>query len=59
VPGADANNPSAATIVAMKKVQNASDVVTIFHFPSLWDLIVWVVPNPDGAFAWHNPNFKP
>jgi hypothetical protein len=34
-------------------------VVTIFHFPSLWDLIVWVVPNPGGAFAWHNPNVKP
>lgn len=59
VQGADANNPSPNTIVAMKKVQNASDVVTIFHFPSLWDLIVWVVPNPTGAFAWHNPNVKP
>ncbi|HEX4014126.1 MAG TPA: hypothetical protein VHX17_09620 [Candidatus Cybelea sp.] len=59
VPGADVNNPSPNTIVAMKKVANASDVVTIFHFPSLWDLIVWVVPNPLGAFAWHNPDVKP
>jgi hypothetical protein len=57
--GGNLNDPSAATLVAMKKVPNANDVVTIFHFPSIWDLIVWVKPNPNGAFAEKNPNVKP
>jgi hypothetical protein len=56
--GGDVNHPSAATLVAMKKVPDAKDVVTIFQFPSVWDLIVWVKPNPNGAFAEKNPNVK-
>jgi hypothetical protein len=55
----DADKPSAATLVAMKKVGSADQVVTIFHFPSIWDLIVWVTPNPNGAFAWKNPLVTP
>jgi hypothetical protein len=27
--------------------------------PSIWDLIVWVNPNPNGAFADKNPLVKP
>lgn len=57
--GGNPNDPNAATLVAMKKVPNAKDVVTIFHFPSIWDLIVWVKPNPNGAFAEKNPNVTP
>jgi hypothetical protein len=57
--GGDPQHPDAATLVAMKKVQNAGSVVTIFHFPALWDLIVWVRPNPKGAFAWKNPAVTP
>jgi hypothetical protein len=57
--GGNLNDPSAATLVAMKKVPSANDVVKIFHFPSVWDLIVWVKPNPNGAFAEKNPNVKP
>jgi hypothetical protein len=57
--GGDPEHPSAAMLVAMKKVPAADQVVTIFHFPSLWDLIVWVKPNPNGAFAWKNPLVKP
>lgn len=56
--GGNVNDPSAATLVAMKKVPSAKDVVTIFHFPSIWDLIVWVKPNPNGAFAEKNPDVK-
>jgi hypothetical protein len=56
--GGDLSHPAAATLVAMKKVPSANDVVTIFQFPSIWDLIVWVKPNPDGAFAEKNPNVK-
>ena len=36
-----------------------SDVTTIFEFPTIWDLIVWVKPNPSGAFAEKNPNVHP
>jgi hypothetical protein len=57
--GGDPNKPSAATLVAMKKVASADQVVTIFHFPSIWDLIVWVTPNANGAFAWKNPLVTP
>jgi hypothetical protein len=57
--GGNVANPSATTLVAMKKVPAAKDVVTIFEFPSVWDLIVWVKPNPNGAFAEKNPNVKP
>ena len=57
--GGTVDQPSAQTLVAMKKVASANDVVTIFHFPSVWDLIVWVKPNPSGAFAEKNPTVKP
>lgn len=57
--GGNPESPSASTLVAMKKVTNANQVVTIFHFPAIWDLIVWAVPNPDGAFAWKNPTVTP
>ena len=57
--GGDPQHPSAATLVAMRKVPDAGDVVTIFHFPAIWDLIVWVKSNPSGAFAWKNPSVTP
>jgi hypothetical protein len=57
--GGDSNQPNAATLVVMKKVANAGDVVKVFHFPAIWDLIVWVKPNPNGAFAWKNPTVAP
>jgi hypothetical protein len=53
--GGDPNHPSARTLVAMHRVDKASDVVHLFHFPALWDLTVWVKPNPSGAFADINP----
>jgi hypothetical protein len=57
--GGDPNQPSAQTLVAMKRVSSAGDVIRVFHFPAIWDLIVWVKPNPDGAFAWKNPAVTP
>ncbi|MGA8535609.1 MAG: hypothetical protein WB615_15985 [Candidatus Tumulicola sp.] len=57
--GGDLNHPSAQTLVAMHRVPDASRVITIFHFPAIWDLIVWVKPNPSGAFADKNPSVKP
>ncbi|MBV8491813.1 MAG: hypothetical protein JO199_14900 [Candidatus Eremiobacteraeota bacterium] len=56
--GGNVDDPSAQTLVAMKKVSSEDQVVKIFHFPSIWDLIVWVKPNPKGAFAYKNPNVK-
>lgn len=53
--GGSVDHPTAQTLVAMHKVPNADRVVTVFHFPAIWDLIVWVKPNPNGAFAEKNP----
>jgi len=57
--GGNLAHPSAQTLVKLHKVANAADVTTIFHFPEIWDLIVWVKPNPDGAFAEKNPTVTP
>ncbi len=57
--GGNPQHPTAATVAAMHKVSNADQVTTIFHFPAIWDLIVWVKPNPNGAFAWKNPTVTP
>ncbi|MBV8345724.1 MAG: hypothetical protein JO190_12145 [Candidatus Eremiobacteraeota bacterium] len=57
--GGNIDNPQAATIVKMGVVKNVADVKRVFLFPSIWDLIVWVKPNPLGAFAEKNPNVIP
>jgi hypothetical protein len=56
--GGSLTDPQAATLVKLGKVKTASDVVTVFNFPEIWDLIVWVKPDPDGAFAEKNPLVK-
>jgi hypothetical protein len=56
--GGSITNPSATTLVAMHRVKSTRNVVTVFYFPSIWDLIVWVKPNPNGAFADKNPLVK-
>lgn len=53
--GGNVDNPQAATIVKMGKAASVADVKRVFLFPSIWDLIVWVKPNPNGAFADKNP----
>lgn len=61
--GGDLANPSADALVKVPmktmKIASASDVQKVFIFPALWDLQVWVVPNPKGAFAEKNPNVVP
>lgn len=57
--GGSLDNPSADTVVKLGKASHAADVVTIFEFPTIWDLIVWVKSNPDGAFAYKNPSVIP
>jgi hypothetical protein len=68
--GGSVDNPTAADIVAISKLTrwktlgipkptSAADVAFVFSFPAIWDLQVWLVPNPLGAFAEHNPNVTP
>jgi len=57
--GGSLTDPQPATLVKLGKVKNAADVVTVFNFPAVWDLIVWVKPNPNGAFAEKNPLVQP
>ncbi len=57
--GGSLANPQPGPLVKMGIVKSPSQVVRVFTFPALWDLIVWVKPNPNGAFAWMNPNVHP
>jgi hypothetical protein len=57
--GGSLADPQAATLVKMHKVKSASQVAHVFTFPAIWDLMVWVKPNPDGAFAEKNPLVHP
>ncbi len=57
--GGSLDHPSADTLVKLGRVQSASSVITVFNFPAVWDLIVWIKPNPNGAFAYKNPLVTP
>jgi hypothetical protein len=68
--GGSVSNPTASDIVKVSKLKrwkvlgipapkNVNDVAFVFPFPAVWDLQVWLVPNPLGAFAEHNPNVIP
>lgn len=53
--GFDPAHPTPAALRKMHEVASESEVVAVFHFPPLWDLSVWILPNPNGAFAASNP----
>lgn len=57
--GGDPQHPTAAQLVKMGRAKTTSEIATVFDMPSIWDLIVWVKPNPNGAFAEKNPLVKP
>lgn len=57
--GGDPQHPTPDELVKMGRAKNTSQIVTVFDMPSIWDLIVWVKPNPSGAFAEKNPLVKP
>lgn len=57
--GGDPAHPTAADLVRMHKAAKETDVASVFDMPRIWDLIVWVRPNPSGAFAEKNPLVKP
>jgi len=57
--GASLANPTPADVVKLGKAKSVDDVAFTFAYPAIWDLQVWLVPNPLGAFAEHNPNVIP
>ncbi len=57
--GGDVDHPQASTLVKMGIAKSVTDVKRVFLFPSIWDLIVWIKPNPNGAFADKNPLVTP
>jgi hypothetical protein len=57
--GGDPQHPTADQLVKMGRAKNTSQIAAVFDMPSIWDLIVWVKPNPNGAFAEKNPQVKP
>lgn len=50
--GGDPDHPSADVLVKLGRVPSADYIATIFNFPTLWDLIVWVKPHAAGQFMW-------
>ncbi len=50
--GGDLSNPSPDVIVKLGRVPDAKYIVTIFDFPTIWDLIVWLKPHDPGPFRW-------
>jgi len=59
VPTADPSHPTPDMLVAAGVAKSVRDVRFVFEFPTIWDLEVWVLPNPSGAFAESNPDVKP
>ncbi|MHB8145912.1 MAG: hypothetical protein ACYDGM_01460 [Vulcanimicrobiaceae bacterium] len=57
--GGSLADPSPATLVKMGLIKNTGQIAHFFVFPSIWDLQIWVKPNPNGAFAMMNPLVKP
>jgi hypothetical protein len=52
-------NKAALVATGIPGLTDPAQVKFIFLHPAMWDLVVWVLPNPDGAFADANPNVTP
>jgi hypothetical protein len=57
--GGNPEHPTAADLVKAGIATSPAEVAFVFEFPAIWDLELWVLPNPSGAFADTNPNVKP
>jgi len=57
--GGTISDPKKEVLVSMGLAKSPSDVAFVFLFPAIWDLQLWVIPNPDGEFAEYNPKIKP
>jgi hypothetical protein len=52
-------NKAALVKAGVPGLTSPDQVQFVFLHPAMWDLVVWVLPNPEGAFADANPNVKP
>lgn len=50
--GGDLINPSPDILVKAGRVPSPDYIQTIFEFPTIWDLIVWIQPHAAGEFHW-------
>ncbi len=57
--GGEWRHPTAAGLVKAGAVKDAASVHNVFLYQAIWDVSVWVVPNPLGQFAEKNPAVKP
>ena len=57
--GAIPANKAALVKAGIPGLTSPDQVKFVFLHPAMWDLIVWVLPNPDGAWADANPNVTP
>ncbi|HEX3468843.1 MAG TPA: hypothetical protein VHT05_12270 [Candidatus Elarobacter sp.] len=55
----DVEHPTADGLVKAGNVSDPSAVSFVFLYPAIYDVSVWVVPNPLGQFADKNPNVTP
>jgi hypothetical protein len=52
-------NKAALVAAGVPGLTSPGQVQFVFLHPAMWDLIVWVLPNSDGAFADANPAVTP
>jgi hypothetical protein len=52
-------NKAALVKAGVPGLTSPDQVKFVFLHPAMWDLIPWVLPNPDGAWADANPTVKP
>lgn len=52
-------NKVALVKTGLPGLTNPDQVKFVFLHPAMWDLIAWVLANPDGAWADANPNVAP
>jgi len=57
--GAIPANKAALVKTGIPGLTSPDQVKFVFLHPAMWDLVVWVLPNPDGAWADANPNVTP
>ncbi len=55
----DVEHPTADGLVKAGAVTDPASVSAVFLYPAIYDVSVWVVPNPLGQFADMNPNVTP
>jgi hypothetical protein len=55
----DVEHPTADGLVKVGAVKDAASVSAVFLYPAIYDVSVWIVPNPLGQFADKNPAVTP